>query len=718
VQQSYKGSLAAGDSRALVTNPLSLNTDSQGRSFIRFVVVSDDGRILAEGGRTVGAAGGAMSQADQNARTADFMKNWEAAIVKAQAETKAFFVSRGEPVPAMGDIATFASRILEGNTTDIPLPDPATTERQMRLAFRALDAAKSSGNAERIALEQARFDRATAEHIASTGFVMVTPGSERVKSVPDIVSSEEATWKTPTGKLERAERELVVVRGELVAAVDQLAEVRIGGVKIDAKEKGNVALEQINKNSAKLFVANGASSVGKVGITMESGTSSEIELRITEDKMVSLGTWGRSLRNVDMTISGENLAASYSSDKREGSGDSVSLKLTAGVYKVKLEDVTNYNDMVHASLKDKPFTSTVDIDVRQYNSADINGLISVEGRSAVMPVSMRVAEFIKDSSGKEIRNENYDGKDIGKKTVDQLDPSKPVWVVVHGRVNTEESSQIAELTMNLKNLGVQVVTLDWGQGAKDNLLPFTLEGSKWIEKVGAWGANQLLANGFTGENINGIGHSWGSYVSYEIGAHIPGGIKTLVALDPASDNHGIGGGQYKGFSDPDFKFSSVAANSYGFHSSFYGSGAKAKTAEYSFDIIAPEGYESGKTFPNPLEKQREAYVQGGLISEIRDELIDDPSREHGFATSLFTSLLVMQKNSPNQELSKLFALSELQNDVQCLDHEGYEGVFTVDPMNYTNEIGTEKGTKTWKANIFGFYGKDKNGNDIVAPRTL
>jgi hypothetical protein len=323
-----------------------------------------------------------------------------------------------------------------------------------------------------------------------------------------------------------------------------------------------------------------------------------------------------------------------------------------------------------------------------------------------MPVSMSVAEF--DTNGDRRASDK----------VSALRTDLPVWVVVHGRDNSENSSQIAELTRNLKALGVQVVTINWEEAAKDNLTKIGLEGSKWIENVGAWGANQLRSLGFNGNNINVIGHSWGSYVAYEIGANMSGGVKSLVALDPAADSRAIGGGQYKGFSDSDFKFSNVAGSSYAFHSSFYGNGKKAKTAEYSFDIVVPEGYENGQTFVNTWEKSSDAYMHDGLISEIRDELIDDPSREHGFAVSLFSSLLNRQKNVTNDPIGQMFTLSKIQTDTECFIHDGYEGVFSVDPMQYTNEIGVEAGKKSWQAKIFGFQGKDKDGNDIFYPRTL
>jgi len=328
----------------------------------------------------------------------------------------------------------------------------------------------------------------------------------------------------------------------------------------------------------------------------------------------------------------------------------------------------------------------------------------------VMPVSMRVAEF--DEAGK--RKTNYEAKE-GNDAISKLDPSKPVWVVVHGRENSEDSSQIAALTRNLQNLDVQVVTIDWEGGAKDGI---GLGGQKWIEQVGIWASRQLQAAGFKGEQINVIGHSWGSYVSYEIGAHIPGGVRTLVGLDPAEDAPILGGGIYKGFNDPNFKFSDVAGNSYTIYSSNLGSPDRAKTAEYSFEIKAKEGYEQERLLGTGLQNMAHDYWSGGIIADTRDDIVD-ALREHGFAASLFSELMLRNKLNPNDPTASIFSTANMQSDRdEVRKQEGFEGVFFVDPSLTTNDIGTEKGKNVWVATTFGFSAKDRLGNDILNPRTL
>ena len=159
-----------------------------------------------------------------------------------------------------------------------------------------------------------------------------------------------------------------------------------------------------------------------------------------------------------------------------------------------MTDVTNYNGGTMAS---GDFSVDLHHQMQEYNSANIEGRISIEGRAGIMPVSMRVAEFLGED-----RITDYN------KQVSKLDPSKPVWVVVHGREDQEDSDQISELARNLQSHDVQVVTLDWNKAAKDNVVLVGLQGTRWIEAVGTWAANQLQSLEFTTENIQIVGHSY------------------------------------------------------------------------------------------------------------------------------------------------------------------------------------------------------------------
>ena len=399
---------------------------------------------------------------------------------------------------------------------------------------------------------------------------------------------------------------------------------------------------------------------------------------------------------------------------------STSLQLTPGTYDVTISDTTNYDVMPYGiDLKSRPLEFPLHMDVQPWNMREMMGRVSLEGEEEAKEVSLRVAEFEHDANGNWTRNTNFKGLDAGKKQVNALDPNLPVWVVVHGKDNSEDSSQIAELTRNMKLSGAQVVTLNWQEGASDNLTSIGLEGSKWIESVGTWAAHQLHSMELTHSQLNVVGHSWGSFVAYEIGAHIPGGVKTLVALDPAADTVLLGGGQYKGFDDVHFAFSNVAENSYAFHSSNFGNRKFALTAENSFDVVAPENYEGSTADPSAMEQLLSQHYLAALGIEIADE-VQDAFHEHGFAVSLFSELMQRQRLVPSDVTAQLFSLTNLQSEAsEFLRRDNhFEGTFFVDPNLYPNDLGNEASESTWKARSFGFRSKDVNGTDIIQPRTL
>lgn len=706
LQYSYAGTLAGGESRALVT-PFTPMVDSEGRSFVRFVVVGDDGRILMEGGKTVGAAGGVMTAEGNRAKFLDFMKNWTTAMQQAQAETAAYFVSRGETAPTMGNAEAMAAQIVATNTDASQMPDPAMTERLLRIAMRSLVSARESGDPDRLAMEQTRFADAVSAHNAARSVAMATPNGDVVQSVSAILEKEHNNANLHGAALARADGGLMEQAYTILDAVWYENE--------DPDFVGQTLVSQVRSD---LKLSNGTR-IGTEPITMFKNKTIERTIHIEEKTMANL--WVDALGfvnyawrelNFSLSISGDKLEKKYTSNRSSTSGESISLVLEPGVYTVTLTDLTNY------MWSGGTIAVDMGVDIRPRNTAETIGRVSIPERNETMPVSMRVAEYFTDQNNQVKRKTDYN-LDPQNGGISRLDPGKPVWVVVHGRENSEDSSQIAELTRNLKSQDVQVVTLDWEGGAGDNLIPKVgLEGQKWIEVVGAWSANQLKSMGFAGENINVIGHSWGSYVSYEIGMHIPGGVKTLVALDPAQDSPALGGGIYKGFNDPEFKFSDAASNSYTIHSSNLGNSARAKTAEYSFEIKVQEGYEQAGLLGTGLQNMAHNYWSGGIIPETWDE-IEDALREHGFAVSLFSDLLLRNKVDPLDPTATLFALENLRSDAdEVLKQDGFDGVFFVDPSERINEIGKEKGAVSWVATTFGFSAKDIFGNEIYNPRTL
>ncbi|OIO55581.1 hypothetical protein AUJ46_01270 [Candidatus Peregrinibacteria bacterium CG1_02_54_53] len=408
--------------------------------------------------------------------------------------------------------------------------------------------------------------------------------------------------------------------------------------------------------------------------------------------------------NLSLTLSGNGI--SYSSDKKDVSsksvdfaGESVSTVLPAGTYTLAVRDITSYP--TGTSSVTMP-TVPVHYEIRPYTTQKIEGRISIAERGVTMPVSMSVAEF--DSNTGLRLPEAKNG----------LDPQKPVWVVVHGRANSEESSQIAELTRSLQALGVQVVTVDWHDGAADNGTPIGLEGSRWIEGVGTWAANQLRAAGFGSQNICVVGHSWGTYVAYEIGKRIPNGVQTLIALDPAADSRLLGGGKYKGIEDPNFSFANVTANSYAFHSSELGNREKALTAKYAFDILAPENYEQNSWDAITAQMLVSQRYLSALGAETADEVID-AFREHGFAVSLFSEILRRQKENPGDAVASRFSPENLRSNASefTVRPDSWEGYFYAHPSLATFTSGADAGKQAWLATAYQFYAQDENGSPIL-----
>ena len=76
----------------------------------------------------------------------------------------------------------------------------------------------------------------------------------------------------------------------------------------------------------------------------------------------------------------------------------------------------------------------------KFNSRKIEGKVTIDGLPTSKLVKMSVAEFDSET-----------GKRKESKDVKTLDPSKPIWVVVHGMNSNEKEVKMNELTKALKN---------------------------------------------------------------------------------------------------------------------------------------------------------------------------------------------------------------------------------------------------------------------------
>jgi pimeloyl-ACP methyl ester carboxylesterase len=220
-------------------------------------------------------------------------------------------------------------------------------------------------------------------------------------------------------------------------------------------------------------------------------------------------------------------------------------------------------------------------------------------------------------------------------------PSLPVWVVVHGRADKEDSNNIQDVTEALSK-GYQVVTLDWRDAANDNEWYALLKGATWIKTVGAWATRQLVAAGVPGENVFVAGHSWGSFVGYEIGKmyrdgdgkELKGngkGVGGIVALDSA-----VNPSPTNPYDEDKMDFGSVSKLSWALRSSAFGSENRAKTATVNFNLMTPTEYGAcGLLNINPLDPASLAVRLGKYVTDEAQAYYG----EHGYATTLFANIL-------------------------------------------------------------------------------
>ena len=168
-----------------------------------------------------------------------------------------------------------------------------------------------------------------------------------------------------------------------------------------------------------------------------------------------------------------------------------------------------------------------------------------------------------------------------------INTNQRTWIVIHGWNSSRTADNIFAVASALFETrpGDQVLTLDWFAAA-NVLLPFAAEDS--IVPVAQWAASALVRYGFSRTNLNLVGHSFGSYVADEIAQRIPGGVNTIVTLDPAADV--LGG--YDPVANDEVNFARDSFFSWSFHSSSAGNEYTPATADESFIV------NSGATTPD------------------------------------------------------------------------------------------------------------------------
>jgi pimeloyl-ACP methyl ester carboxylesterase len=162
-----------------------------------------------------------------------------------------------------------------------------------------------------------------------------------------------------------------------------------------------------------------------------------------------------------------------------------------------------------------------------------------------------------------------------------IDPTQKTWIMIHGWNSSRTNENIhtaAEALFRTRPLD-QVLTLDWSSAADTGVLnPFSAESS--IVPVAEWAAAALAEYGFAGTNLNLVGHSFGSYVADELAKRIPGGVNTIVTLDPAAD---VPGG-FSPVANDEVDFGRDSFFSWSFHSSSLGNDYVPATADEAFIV--------------------------------------------------------------------------------------------------------------------------------------
>ncbi|MDJ0556588.1 MAG: alpha/beta fold hydrolase [Microcoleaceae cyanobacterium MO_207.B10] len=243
------------------------------------------------------------------------------------------------------------------------------------------------------------------------------------------------------------------------------------------------------------------------------------------------------------------------------------------------------------------------------------------------------------------RKDNGETKEISIQSIDHgeiiqsiIKRNTPTWLVIHGnQSNSENMKSLANAVKSYAPDDHQVLTLDWRSATNNGAEFFNPESwfaglgesTPWIQPVAETATSMLSELGISGDNLNLVGHSLGSYVSWEIARMNYGGVNNIIALDPAADVPGW-------YITRNIDFSEVSDNSWAFVGSALGSPERAMTADQSFEII----YDDVFCEPDPFTKH-------SLVKDfVEDYLRNDSYRLSPFYRSAgFDGQMIIRDNS-------------------------------------------------------------------------
>lgn len=178
-------------------------------------------------------------------------------------------------------------------------------------------------------------------------------------------------------------------------------------------------------------------------------------------------------------------------------------------------------------------------------------------------------------------------------------PAKPLWLVCHGKRDGEKSFRGIQVALHKAIPGAQVVCVDWSGGAEG--AEKTLNNGRHFLNLARNLCAVLKNKGFSKNQVNWAGHSWGTLVGYET-ARAFDGVNRFIALDPATQAFG-------GYDDGRVNFESVSLASTGVKggdeiSGIYGSEKKTKTCHFSIRLYAGDhsGDKAGSGFFHSLPR--------------------------------------------------------------------------------------------------------------------
>ncbi len=197
----------------------------------------------------------------------------------------------------------------------------------------------------------------------------------------------------------------------------------------------------------------------------------------------------------------------------------------------------------------------------------------------------------------EVRTANPLGSNpaIGQRPVDLVRFDKPgapsggisSWVLIHGWNSGATQPELLDLATNLLLLRPldQVLLLDWSEVATTPWSdPYTPAAG--VVPIARWAVAALQQIGLDGAHLNFIGHSYGAYIADEAAHRFPGGVNSIVALDPAALTPGA---------DGEINFRRDARSSWAFLGSIAGNETTSVTASEAFGVR----FATTPSLPNP-----------------------------------------------------------------------------------------------------------------------